>query len=61
MEYNIALQSISSDSTQASLDKVESSAVHFIAGAMNQPLRQPATSKPTSSLFALEEMLQSWR
>ena len=34
MEYNIALQSISSDSTQASLDKVESSAVHFIAGAM---------------------------
>ena len=34
MEYNLPLQSISSDTTQASLDKVESSAVHFIAGAM---------------------------
>ena len=34
MEYNLALQSISSDTTQSTLDKVESSAVHFIAGAM---------------------------
>ena len=34
MEYNLPLQSISSDTTQTSLDKVESSAVHFIAGAM---------------------------
>ena len=34
MEYNLALQSISSDTTQSSLDKVESNAVHFIAGAM---------------------------
>ena len=34
MEYNLALQSISSDTTQASLDRVESSAVHFISGAM---------------------------
>ena len=34
MEYNLALQSISSDTTQSSLDIVESNAVHFIAGAM---------------------------
>ena len=34
MEYNLPLQSISSDTAQSSLDKVESSAVHFIAGAM---------------------------
>ena len=34
MEYNLALQSISSDTTQASLNRVESSAVHFISGAM---------------------------
>ena len=38
MEYNLPLQSISSDTTQASLDKVESSAVHFIAGAMRSTL-----------------------
>ena len=31
MEYNLALQSISSDTTQGTLDKVESSAVHFIS------------------------------
>ena len=34
MEYNLALQSISSETNRASLDKVESNAVHFIAGAM---------------------------
>ena len=34
MEYNLALQSISSDTNRAALDKVESSALHFIAGAM---------------------------
>ena len=34
MEYNLALQSISSETNRAALDKVESSAVHFIAGAM---------------------------
>ena len=34
MEYNLALQSIASKTTQATFDRVESSAVHFIAGAM---------------------------
>ena len=34
MEYNLPLQSISSETTQDSLDKIESQAVHFISGGM---------------------------
>ena len=34
MEYNLALQCIASETTRASLDKVESNAIHFISGAM---------------------------
>ena len=34
MEYNLALQSISSDTNREALDKVESNALHFIAGAL---------------------------
>ena len=34
MEYNLPLQSIASKTTQSSLDKVESQAVHFITGGL---------------------------
>ena len=34
MEYNLALQSIASETNRDSLDKVESDAVHFISGAL---------------------------
>ena len=41
MEYNLALQSICSKTTLASLDKVQNEAVHFIPGGMR--------SKPTAA------------
>ena len=34
MEYNLPLQSITSETTQSTLDKVESQAVHFITGGL---------------------------
>ena len=34
MEYNLPLQSIASETTQSTLDRVESQAVHFISGGM---------------------------
>ena len=34
MEYNLALQIVSSETNRAALDRVESNALHFIAGAM---------------------------
>ena len=46
LESNLPLQIISSDTAQASLDRIESQAVHFITGGMR--------SAPTSACHNIE-------